>query len=306
MSEYQINDAYDKLNLARGASFDIVKERYAKLVSRIEKDHQRRAQVDHAFDLIKLHEEGKKSVAESHRAKFRSKSERDLDDQLLKIDVKKARIAADHSEKPMKQVDDVVVSSSAKVESTSHSSDSVLFDKVKLAFLDSAKFLRTIKLLDNMLRSPLVEQHPGEFKNLIILAATCPDNLDLPFSLASKAHRDALEQLASHVSQIPINWDSEEEKEAFTRVTRDRLDLFSDDAFAFNAALKRLTAQVESSNPPSQLIGTLHILKSPEVVSTPVKLAACRKVTTAAFKNREAFGNQSSSIAAIQRDIHKI
>ena len=308
MSDFQINEAFDMLNLARGVAFDIVKERFQKLLARLDTNQVRKVEIERAFEMIKAHEEGKKSQAESHRAKFRSKSERDLDTELEKMAVKKPRVdPTEHATNGHNiKVTQPVAINDEKAKPAHQSSDAVLFEKVTIAFRDGSKFLRTLKLLDNMLCSPLVEQNPEEFKKLIFLAATTPENSEVPFSLSNKANRDALSQMVTHIDQIPINWNSAEEKDTFNRITRDRLDLFSDDAFAFNDGLKRLTIQAESPNPPSQLIGTLNILKSRDVVTTGAKLAACRKVTTSAFKNRQAFGDQASAIAAIQRDIHKI
>ncbi len=80
MSEHAVSEAYDTLNLPRGADLAEVHDRYASLRARLSGMPERLSKVKDAYDLILAAESARKAAVDA--SGNRTRSERVLDEEL--------------------------------------------------------------------------------------------------------------------------------------------------------------------------------------------------------------------------------
>ena len=287
ISELRLAQAFDTMNLPRGASSIEVKERFISLKSRLAPDSARFIAVSEAYDLINEADIQREVQLNVAAAGLRSRSERELDLELNQLQ-KRQRVddKLTHSSKQdmnillTKPVDSAVEKVTKPV---SVSGD--FWEKLRKAILTSEKYLRSIKLLLSILKEGKLSD---ELNETIRIALYSPDSSSEDFWAFRSSEERAV--IADIIKEAESSDDLE--------LASHRLALFSDDNFVFSNTLKNLQSQLGKSQGifSHDLACTLRLLSSPDITNSPAKVSAALKVSTEAYRSIDRFSKEDQKI----------
>ncbi len=313
----KVNTAYDTLNLPRDASFQAVLERWDVLRDRFERagDMQRLSDASSAFETIKLVEETLIAEREMRNKHVQSKSERDLDTTLSKlvkttVPLKRSQENLD-SEMVKKQKPET---NEAKTESESspattcstESKNCAVFEKLNSLLRDPQKYLRTVNVLCNVIKSGSNQpsQVTTAFVNSLVMtvevAISARDPItDMPLANITDDNRAVSLKLFSTIEQSSdilqrIKGNSFNYWEIWTHICRFRNSLYEQDNFAFVKRCNELVHVIEKVSEDRTEFGeryiqeleiSLRMVCSKEVAKViPGRLTEVKRCMTEIFK----------------------
>ena len=289
ISELRLAQAFDTMNLPRGASPIEVKERFISLKSRLAPDSARFIAVSEAYDLINEADIQREVQLNVAAAGLRSRSERELDLELNQLQ-KRQRVddKLTHSSKQdmnilLTKPVDSAFEKVTPAKPVSVSGD--FWEKLRKAILISEKYLRSIKLLLSILKEGKLSD---ELNETIRIALYSPDSSSEDFWAFRSSEERAV--IADIIKEAEHSDDLE--------LASHRLALFSDDNFVFSNTLKNLQSQLGKSQGifSHDLACTLRLLSSPEITNSPAKVTAALKVSTEAYRLIDRFAKEDQMI----------
>lgn len=307
----KVNAAYDTLNLPRDAPFQAVLDRWTALRERLKfsGDSSRLSESAAAFDTIKEAEDELIAQREMRNKHAQSKSERDLDTTLGKLSQKAEPVKRVNEDvnletvKKQKSETDEVKQESSSAGVATHDA---VFEKLNDFMRDPVKYLRTVNVLCNVIRSVTDSPDqitPGFIASLIKcveVGLTAKDTSgDIPLANSSGDNRAVSSKLYSTLLQSPdilqnIKCQEFNYWDIWTHICTFRNSLFEQDNFAFVKRCKELLGIVEKTSTDQSEYGerllaeleiTLSILCSKEVARViPGRLNEVRRCMTEIFK----------------------
>lgn len=201
----KVNNAYDSLNLPRGASIQNVIDRSDQLVSRCEKsgDTNRLELIRESVRIIKSVDSDEKEQRDMHKLKTKSKSERDLDGQLIAL----TRATGGDSSTSLPEPKRVKPEQKEVIKKENDGSDLILFSKLNKLLVDETKFLRTVNVLSKMVSSK--PSFDAEFTSLLIesvdiVISTKPPGNDMHISTLSDENRNVVANLLNVIIESKL------------------------------------------------------------------------------------------------------
>ncbi len=315
--EYELAEAYDALNLPRGATKGEVENRMASLIARATEagNLDRLAKVKSAHELIIQAESMRKLAVDS--SGNRTRSERALDEELERV-TKKAKIDQQDPPQPLP------ISTSEKSPSSLHTDSELLF-KIRSALLHEDNFLRTGKLLSSILQDPsrLSPSNFNDFLDTIVCLVNAPC---YPFTYGSrycsstKESRDVVELVIQRLeAQAYFHQHDAASMKYISNylqvATKDTFGLLSDDSFVFSSSLKRIQDILEEGEEEEgeqrkslvpklseAVLVALQALLSPEITSVPSRKAQALKLLSDAYR----LSPHREQVADIQRSMMRM
>ena len=304
-SEHALAEAYDSLNLPRGASLTELNDRFHSLRARLSAVPERLSKVQTAYELILSSECARKAAVDA--SGNRTRSERVLDEELERVS-KKARIEA-HVSLPSSSPPPCVPAHSTKP------IDRSVFAKLRIALLQEDKFIRTGKLIASLLQQDPVILAPNmdELSSTILCVLHAPH---WPFQFGQRfcMHSQEARDLARLVVDrfVKLQGDEDELSRHLSFMIHVTFNLLSDDAFTFNTAIKKVVELIEvvgeegeekyeMSQIPTDsqcLVIALQAFVHSEVQSVPARVARAQSVVSEAYRSTS---RHRDVISAVQK-----